>query len=186
MDDTLLKIQGKAGELGKWRDTLAIALKTLHAEQQAVKDEHYPELKKLVRRIVKLQDELKELIKDNAGKFDKPRTQIVDGVKFGLQKQKGRLGWGDDAALCVAIRRLADAGVIEQALLPQLINVVEKPVAAGLERLDAKLLKKLGVEVTSDVDAVVIKSVDGGVEKALNAILKDAEIVTLDDEVDAT
>lgn len=185
MDDTLLKIHGKAGELGKWRDTLAIALKTLHAEQQAVKDAHYPELKKLVRKIVKLQDELRELIKDNAGKFDKPRTQIVDGVKFGLQKQKGKLSWNDDAALCETIHKLTDSGVIDEALLPQLINVVEKPVAAGLEKLDARVLKRLGVEVISDVDAVVIKSVDSGVEKALNALLKDAEVAALDDGVEA-
>lgn len=47
-------------------------------------------------------------------------------------------------------------------------------VAAALEQLDGKLLKRLGVTVTADTDAPLIKSVDGDVEKLVSAIVKQA------------
>ena len=47
-------------------------------------------------------------------------------------------------------------------------------MAAALEQLDGKLLKRLGVTVTADTDAPLIKSVDGDVEKTVSAIVKQA------------
>ena len=40
--------------------------------------------------------------------------------------------------------------------------------------LDAKTLKRLGVSVTNDTDAPLIKSVDGDVEKLVSALIKSA------------
>jgi len=47
-------------------------------------------------------------------------------------------------------------------------------VAAGLEQLDAGLLKRLGVTIAADTDAPLIKSVDSEVEKAINAVIREA------------
>ena len=49
-----------------------------------------------------------------------------------------------------------------------------RPVAAALEQLDARTLKRLGVSVTNDTDAPLIKSVDGDVEKLVAALIKSA------------
>ena len=54
-----------------------------------------------------------------------------------------------------------------------LIARTERPVAKALEKLDARLLKRLGVTVAADADEVLIKSVDGEVERAVNAVIKD-------------
>ena len=50
----------------------------------------------------------------------------------------------------------------------------ERPDARGLEKLDGRLLKKLGITVGSDTDEPLIKSVDGDIEKAVNAVIKEA------------
>ena len=185
MDKTLETIQSKAGEYGQYRDLLTQAMKELNRELSLVKDEHYPNLKKLARILIKRRAELVELIKANASKFEKPRTQIFEGVKFGLQKQKGKLVWDDDETLVKAIAKLAASGALTKEQQASLVKISITPVASALDKLDAKLLKKLGVTVTADTDAVVLKCVDTDVEKALNALLKDAEIIDLEAEVNA-
>ena len=47
-------------------------------------------------------------------------------------------------------------------------------MAAALEQLDAKTLKRLGVTVTLDNDAPLIKTVDSDIEKIVTQMVKQA------------
>ena len=88
------------------------------------------------------------------------------------------MSWACDAQLIERIKRLVDAGELSEEQQEMLIARTERPVAKALEKLDARLLKRLGVTVAADCDEVLIKSVDGEIEKAVNAVIKD---VTQDD-----
>ena len=171
---TLVDIQKRAAVLSATRDSLTGLMRTLEANIQTVKSGSLQEIQKVARQITKQHLELQDLIKANPAMFDKPRTHIVDGLKFGMQKKPGRLEWDCDAKLCDRIGKLALDGVLQPEQADLLVAVTVKPVAKALEKLDAKLLKRLGVTVAADSDEPLIKSVDSDVEKAVNAVIKDA------------
>jgi len=174
MTTTLEDLQKRASQLSQLRDKLAALLATLQGEIDTVKNGHMAAIRRAARQITQQHNELSELISANPGLFAKPRSYVVDGLKFGLQKQKGKMTWADGDDLCRRIRKLAYAGDISAGQVALCIKTEDKPVVAGLEQLDAKLLKKLGITVELDTDAPLIKSVDSEVEKAVNAMIKDA------------
>lgn len=100
--------------------------------------------------------------------FDKPKTQIFHGVKVGYRKGTGKLEWEDDAALIARIKKLLPAAQAEL-----LIQTKEKPIAKAIQDLDAADLKRLGITVEDTGDMVLIKPVDGDVDKLVNALLKE-------------
>ncbi len=177
---SLSDLMKRAEALSQERDTLASNLHALQVDIDVIKTAYAPELKRVSRSIIKHTNELADLIKANPQLFTRPRTHVANGLKFGLQKQPGKLSWEDDAKLCARIHSLVGNGKMapDEALTAEqeelLISVTEKPVAKALEKLNGKMLKRLGVTVGTDTDEVLIKSVDGDVEKVLNAVIKDA------------
>lgn len=170
----LTELQRRAEALSKTRDQLSGLFRTLQAGIETVKSGAMPDIKRVARQLTKQHDELRALIVAHPELFARPRTQVVDGLKFGLQKQPGKLSWEDDGKLCQRIHALAEKGVLNDEQVGLLITTTEKPVAKTLEKLDAAILKRLGVTVGSDTDEPLIKSVDSEVEKAVNAVIKDA------------
>ena len=171
---TQADLQKRAAALSATRDSLTALVRTLEANIQTVKTGSLADIQKVARQVTKQHIELQELINANPALFVKPRTHVVDGLKYGLQKKPGRLDWADDAKLCDRITHLVNTGDISPDQADMLTVTSVKPVARALEKLDAKLLKRLGVTVAADCDEPLIKSVDGEVEKAINAVIKDA------------
>ena len=169
----LQEIQKTAAALSKTRDALSAHMHSLEAQMQALKTSALPEIRRVARQIARQHLELLELNKANAALFEKPRTYVVDGLKFGMQKKVGKLQWECDTKLCARITQLVKTGDISDEQADMLITRVEKPVAKALEKLDGKLLKRLGVTLTADSDEPLIKAVDSEVEKAVNAVIKD-------------
>ncbi|TAN12927.1 MAG: hypothetical protein EPN34_03120 [Burkholderiaceae bacterium] len=170
---TMQDIQKRAAILASTRDALAGTLRDLQARVDALKRAELPRIQRNARTVAADYSRLADLIRDNRELFAKPRTYIVQGLRFGLTKKRGKMTWGTDQQLIERIKRLAAAGDIAGDQLAILIQTTEKPVAKALEQLDGKLLKKLGVTVEADCDDVLIKSVGGDVEKAVNAVIKD-------------
>ena len=179
----LQDVQKRASTLSQSRDHLSGLFATLEAGIEIVKEGSLPEIQKLARQISKQHTELNQLIAANPAMFDKPRTYVVDGLKFGLQKKPGKLEWDSDAALITRIKKAVESDALTPEQQDLLINTTEKPVAKALEKLDGKLLKRLGVTITSDTDEVLIRSVDSEVEKAVNAVIRD---VTKDANAEVT
>jgi hypothetical protein len=167
-------LQKRAAVLSALRDKLAALLATLQSEIDTVKNGHMTAIRRAARQIAQQHQELAELIAANPALFEKPRSYVVDGLKFGLQKQKGKLHWDDNADLCVRIWDLADKCLITEDQAKLCIKTSQTPIASALEQLDAKLIKRLGVTVSADTDAPLIKSVDSEVEKAVNAVIREA------------
>lgn len=169
----LADVQKRAEALSKTRDCLTGLFRTLEEEINTVKTGSLPEIKRVARQITRQHTELQELITANPELFEKPRTYVVDGLKFGMQKKVGKLQWDDDAKLVGRIEGLTVQELLTPEQQDMLIAVTKKPVAKALEKLDGKLLKRLGVTLTADTDEPLIKSVDGEVEKAVNAVIRD-------------
>lgn len=163
-----------AADYATARDRLAALVQAMKEEMASIERGAMPDILRAARRISALHNDLAAAIAENTQCFVKPRTVVVDGLKFGLQKQKGRMSWEDDQKLCERIDKLAEEGAISTEQAELCVAVTYKPVAAGLEQLDARTLKRLGVTVTSDTDAPLIKSVDSGVEKLVSSIVREA------------
>jgi hypothetical protein len=174
MTTTLEYLQKRASVLSQARDKLAELLGTMQAEIDTIKRGSLPAIRCAARQIAQQHNDLAALIAANPDLFAKPRTCVVDGLKFGLQKQKGGMAWGDDEQLCMRIRKLADQGEISAEQADMCIRVKQTPVAAALDKLDARLIKRLGITVQADSDEPLIKSVDGEIEKAVNAVIREA------------
>lgn len=170
---TLADLQKRAEALSKTRETLTDILRTLNAEIDTIKNGALPRIRQVARQIAKQHNELQQLITDNPTLFAKPRTYVSEGIKFGMQKQKGTLDWQDDAVLCNRIHGLVGKGLLTEEQQDLLITTTEKPVAKALEKLDGATLKRLGVTVNKDTDTPLIKSVDSEIEKSVNAVIKD-------------
>lgn len=174
MTTALENMRKKAADYAAARDKLAALVTAMKDEMSTIERGAMPDILRAARRISALHDDLVAAINDHPECFDKPRTVVVDGLKFGLQKQKGRMSWESDEQLCARIDKLAEEGAISVEQAEECMACTYKPVAAGLEQLDAKVLKRLGVTVTADTDAPLIKTVDGAVEKLVSAIVREA------------
>ena len=134
-----------AADYAACRDRLAALVQAVREQVSTIERGATPEILKAARKIAALHNDLQAAITAHPECFVRPRTMVVDGLKFGLQKQKGRISWEDDRALCERIMKLTESGAIEPQQAETLIEYRPRPVAAALEQLDAKTLKRLGV-----------------------------------------
>lgn len=143
-------------------------LQALNDELAKAKRKALPGLRQAIDITAALHASLREIIRENAALFERPRTQIFHGVKVGYRKMKGDLTWESDDQVVKLIRKHCPE------MFDTLVKTVETPLKQGLEQLPAELLKKLGVSVGNDADEVFIKCTDSEIDKAVNALLKDA------------
>lgn len=145
-------MQGLERRVQDYADTLA----EYNALTAQVRDEikqatarHMAAIRCLFNGLKDRQADICAEIKAHPELFQKPKTRVIHGIKLGLRKRKGKLVIRDAAQTVQRIKALYqdDIGV--------LIKATETPLKSGLEKLSAKELKRLGVEVTDDSDEVV-------------------------------
>jgi len=159
---------------------LAKRVQQLQDEIEAVKRRHMPGIREAVGLSATARRKLETVITNNPSLFRKPKTHIFHGIRVGYVKQRGRLVIDDSDAVIARIRKALPE---EQAVL--LIRTREEVDKNALGDLKTSDLKRIGVEVTSDKDVVVIKPVDGEVDKLIAALLKDAEAESSNEEAAA-
>jgi hypothetical protein len=150
-------------------EALRAEITALQLEIEQCQRARLPDLKRLVAVAKERQARLSAAIEAAPQDFEKPRTYILHGIKFGLQKQRGGLQWSDDAAVIARIEKLFDGDAA------QYLRVKKSPDKEALAKLTICQLRQLGIELVADADAVIIKPVDGDVDKLVAALLKDTE-----------
>lgn len=166
---TMLDIEQKTKEYSAAREMVSVIVAEIEAETASIKRRYLARLKKAVQVMAERQAEVKALIEGSPALFEKPRTRVLHGIKVGLQKQKGQITWADEDQVV----RLIHKHCPDQVDI--LIKTTERPVKDALQQLTAAELKKIGVTVTQDGDAVVIKGTDSEIDKFVAALLKDEE-----------
>lgn len=176
-DNRMTHIDTLTREFSKARAELVSIATDLRDELEAAKRRHLKRLKRAVTDVAAAQSLLTHAIDAAPDLFDKPRSVVLHGIKVGLQKSQDTLDWTD-------AKRVAE--LVNEHLPDQrdvLIEVTYKPVVAALKQLDGETLTRIGVRHTPGKDSVLIKPVDGGVDKLVAALLKGVENET--DEVTA-
>ena len=165
----LTDIEKQTRAFAEHQRELRFLVEALQAEVEDAKRRAMKNIRRAVERAANSRAELKALLELRPDLFTKPRTVVIDGIKVGFQKAKGGLVIEDEARTCALIHKhLAE-------LADTLIKTTEKPVKDALNQLSAADLKRIGVQVTSDTDEVLIKDTASDVDKLVAALLKDEE-----------
>lgn len=167
MSVTMKDIEQKTVAYARNFHMLDLKARLINKEIAEIKKKNLPMLKTIILKVQGALAELKEAIDASRGLFERPRTQIFDGIKIGLQKQKGKITWDDGDKVVALIKKHFP----EKADL--LIHTEERPSKEALQDLSAADLKKLGVSVTQDSDEVLVKSTETEIDKLIAALLKE-------------
>ena len=110
-------------------------------------------------------DELRQAILSRPDLFERPRTQAVDGIKFGVRKQPGSIEYADEAQVVKRIRQKLP----DQA--DTLVRTRETLDKTQLRKLPARILAQLGVTIGDPTDEVTIAAAAGDLDKLVDALL---------------
>ena len=147
------------------RNALAVVVQELNEKLEKLKQDKMPIIKRLVERATEKHAELAGMIATNQELFAKPRTVTWHGIKCGLRKNEGSIEYDDAEAVVAKIKQ-------QLANPTAFLHVTERPNKEALAGLPAGELKKLGCWICDTGDVIVIKPVDGEVERAVGALFK--------------
>ena len=165
----LAEIERLARAYARIRETLKGRVTALQAELDAVRRRHLRGVRAGVAAAASARARLHAAVTAAPQAFQSPRTLVIEGIRVGFAKRRGTLVVEDRARVVELIRKHFP----EQADI--MIKTAETPVKTALARLPAAELKRLGVTVEETTDAVVVKPTDSEVDKAVTALLADAE-----------
>lgn len=171
---TLGEIEKLTKEYANARGSLAATVRMLEDKIETIKRQYLPGIKRQVGIAKEKKANLAAAVKDSAVLFVKPRTIIISGIKVGIEKARGIIGWDSDEQVVRLIKKqFPDQEDV-------LIKTTEKPIKKALANLSVADLKKLGITVEETGDEVVIRPTDSEVDKLVEALLKDDEEDTRD------
>ena len=171
----IANIEQQAAEYAAARAALTDRVAILQAEVAALTRRELPGIRQAVAEAASHHDRLHRLIEVSPELFEKPRTQVFSGVRCGYMTGKARVEIPDEAETIRRIRDLLPAAQAE--LLIAVSERVDKRAVADLTTAD---LKRLRIRVEPGAEAIVIKPTDSAVDKAVAALLKDAERIEED------
>jgi hypothetical protein len=164
---TLSEIEKLAREFSNARTILRDRVEGLNDGITALKKRYLPGIRNAVDQAKEKHANLSDSITDSPELFIKPRTMTLFGIRFGIEKQKGKLSWDDKGVVVKLIKKLFPDS------WETYIKVKEDPMKKTLATLPSADLKKLGIQVTETGDAVVIKPTDSEVDKLVDALLNE-------------
>lgn len=162
--------EAKAKTLAAARTRLAESVQALNDAIAALKREHLPTIKGHLKRAFEAEKALRALVEQHPELFVKPRTVVLHGLQVGYAKGKGQIAFDDaDQVVKLIKRKLPEKADV-------LIATREAPVKKALAQLSVAELKSIGCTVTEAGDQVVVRAVDGAIEKLVDAMLRSLEI----------
>ncbi|MYE58364.1 MAG: hypothetical protein F4X35_02090 [Alphaproteobacteria bacterium] len=164
--DDVLKL---ARAYARARETLQGIVDEIHDEQRKAVRERRRRLTDAIARTSAARDGLEAAIDGHHALFEKPRTQTVDGIKFGLRKQPGAVTFADEAKVIARIRKLLPEREAD------LVQVKETVIKAAAKKLSAKDLARIGVALGADEDEAVIKVASDDLDKLVDALMADPD-----------
>lgn len=124
-----------------------------------------PAIRQAIMHMIATETALRRAIGAAPHLFQRPRTLTLHGLQVGYAKGKGRLDWDDPDAVVARIRKYLPPDQAEA-----LIRTTEAPIRDALRELPAATLGRLGVSLTADGDHVVIRPVDGEIDKLVKRL----------------
>ena len=166
---TMTDLQKLAARLGEVHNELSTIIARLQLKQNALMQDALPGIRRCVNSAIDKTALLALGVAENPGLFDKPKSQVFEGIRFGLRKGSGGISWEDDDQVVALIQKHFTKDEAEL-----LIKTTRKPIKSALNDLDVADLKKIGCNVEGTSDVVFVKPVDTAIDKIVNALLKSA------------
>ncbi len=163
---TMQDVEREVRNFAAVKRELDAIMEELTAETEILKKKYLPRLRKATSVVTNQHGALYRMIADNPGLFDKPRLQLIDGIRVGMKVGKGSLEI-EDADLTVKL--------IEKHLEDQkdiLIKTTKEPSKAAIKKLDEKSMKLINVSIVGKKDHVVIEEADTQLNKILSSLLR--------------
>lgn len=157
------------------RDQLRDEITALDDDIKAAQRKHIKRIRELARRAKESGDKLLTAIEAAPSLFKKPRSMVLNGLRFGYAKSKPKLSIADEARTIKQIRKHCDKA--EQAGLIVCTEKVDKKQAAKLNNHDRRMI---GVVAIPGVDGTFIKPIDSDIDQLVEKIL--TETKTLETE----
>jgi hypothetical protein len=167
---TLEDIEGLASQYAKAREELAGRVQALEDEVARLRRASMPAIRRALAIAQERRDVLAAAVAAAPQLFDRPRTVVLAGIRVGYQKGRGAITWDDDARVCALIRK----HLPDQA--DQLIRVIERPLKTALAQLSTAELRRIGVQVIETGEQIVIRPVDGDLDRLIERLLADTEL----------
>lgn len=174
---TMNEIEDLTRDYARAWGLLALSLDSLEKALAVERDKRITGIKGLAVETAAARERLSAAIEAAPELFVKPRSVVVENVKVGFQKDKGKVVFSLKPEKVIAKIR----ALFSKAKAESLIAVKESPVKEALEKLPADELKKIGVKIDGAGDRVLIKHVDTDVEKLVARMLKTATAAPADD-----
>lgn len=165
---TLHHIEALTATYSEARDGLGRLVDALQAEVADLKRRYHAGILAHAQQAAAAKAELEAAVEAAPELFAKPRTRVWHGVKVGWVKGRGGLEWDDpDQVVQLILKHRPDEADL-------LVKTTRTPVKRALEQLPGAELKKLGCRLVESGDQVVVKPMEGDIEKLVDALLKDA------------
>lgn len=164
-ETSLDTIEERAARYAHERAKLDEQLSAIAEDLDAVKRRHLRALRRQAGVVAEREAELYNAVEVSPELFAKPRTAIFHGVKVGFTTGTGRVAFDDPDQVVKLIRKVFP----DQAEV--LIRTKEEPAKDALKLLDEADLRKLACRLEGTGDLVVLKCVDGDIEKMVNKLI---------------
>jgi len=164
-------MEALAKKLNEAREELSKLVLALQLKIHSLQTDAMPAIKRAVNKAAAHQSALSVAIDTSRQVFTRPRTYTLHGIKFGLQKDKGRIEIPDPERTVQRIQDLAPNYDLDSALH---LHTKITPNKEAIATLPAATLKLLGCHISDATDRIIIKPTDGAVDKIVNALLAEA------------
>lgn len=159
------------------RDRIAALLVDYQAAVNQVREPRLPALRDALMAVEAAEQILRDAVEASPPTlWQRVRTRIVHGVKVGWQKARGRVEFDDEQKVIERIRRLLPKDQAELLIRPGRESV-HRPAVYDLTAAD---LRRLGIRIVDDCDAIVIRDQQGDIDRLVEAML--AEIAATGEE----
>lgn len=167
---TLNEIEALAQRYAETYRELEGSVQALEDGVRGLKRKLLPTIRRLAEEGAVRKGELLAAVVTASDLFERPRTQLLAGVKVGLQKRRGQVVIDDEAATIRRIRELLPKDQAE--LVIRVRESVHKPAVYDLTGGD---LKRLGIKIDADTDEAIAKIAGEDIERMVDALLSDTE-----------
>ncbi|HET8898424.1 MAG TPA: host-nuclease inhibitor Gam family protein [Rhodanobacteraceae bacterium] len=158
------------------RDDLRTLGTDANSALERIKQAHLPALRQAVAAVAQAESALRDAIEASPAElWTKARTRTLHGVRVGWTKQRGKVEMVEEARTIARIRELLPLD--QAALLIRVREAVHKPAVYDLTAAD---LRRLGIRISDDTDAVVVKDLTSELDRAIEALL--AQAAQVDEE----
>ena len=171
------ELEIKCKELRLKQDVLSEISGKLNRDLESAKDKYMAEIKKAVREVADGRADIRNYVDDHRDLFAKSRSQTLHGIKVGLQKGRGVIECDNEVKALEWIDKNCDTDIADS-----LIKRYEKLNKPALNDVASADLRAMGVRIIDTGDKIIIKDVDGEVEKLIASMLKEKEKEVRGDE----